>query len=116
MRKVAILVSDGGDGSQGLDFFNNVLLAEKVASDDKYCEVYGGNEGSPTIIEVQEDFEPPFSWSDDYFYKEYGVSFTIMPECPHCGSPHTHISARNQYSCDSCGHRWDLWLGTLDEE
>lgn len=44
------------------------------------------------------------------------MSFTLMPECPHCGSRHTHISARDQYSCDDCGHRWDLWLGTLDNE
>lgn len=58
--KVAILICDGGDGSAVLRWFKNIELADALAnSEESEYEEFYMNEGSATIIEVDEDFIPP---------------------------------------------------------
>ena len=65
--RIAILIADGSDGSAHLVYFKDIALANKLADSDEYCEDFGLNEGSPTIIEVKDDWEP-HSWGDDNEY------------------------------------------------
>lgn len=69
--KIALLTCDGGDGSQNIEFYRDPMLAQAVAEDERYCEEYYGNEGSATIIEVQDDFEPPYGWGDNQFIGKF---------------------------------------------
>lgn len=69
--KIALLTCDGGDGSQSIEFYRDTLLAQAVSEDERYCEEYYGNEGSPTIIEVQDDFKPPFRWADEQYIGKF---------------------------------------------
>lgn len=71
--KIALVIADGGDGSASIRFFRDTLLAEKVVEDDNNCEELGMNEGSPTIIEVGEDFVPPWGWDDAHYIGDYEV-------------------------------------------
>lgn len=70
--KVAILICDGRDGvTAGLSWFKNIALAEALAcSEEEDHEDFYMNDGSPTIIEVGEDFVPPYKFSDDD-YKDF---------------------------------------------
>lgn len=68
--KVAILITDGGDGSASLSWFKDLELAQTVADTDDWCETFGMNEGSPTIIEVQDDFVPPGGFHDKHYNAE----------------------------------------------
>ncbi|WXH66003.1 hypothetical protein NDAWWUGD_CDS0085 [Salmonella phage SeKF_80] len=70
--KVAIIISDGGDGSASLLWFKDLKLADELTSDDEHCEVFGLNEGGPAeIIEVPEGWEPPCGFSDKYYEPGY---------------------------------------------
>lgn len=72
--KVAILICDGGDGSACLRWFKNIPLAEGLAaSEEEEQEDFYMNEGSPTIIEVNEDFIPPTynGQFDDHSYRDF---------------------------------------------
>lgn len=66
--KVAILISDGGDGSASLRWFKNLKLADELTDDDEHCEMFGLNEGGPAeIIEVPDGWEPPGGFDDEYY-------------------------------------------------
>lgn len=67
--KIALVISDCGDGSAAIRFFKDVDFAEKVAYHDYFCEELAISEGV-TIIEVQDDFKPPFCWSDDDYREQ----------------------------------------------
>ena len=67
--KIALVIADGGDGSASIRFFKDVDLAEEVAYHDYFCEELSISEGA-TIIEVGDDFVPPYGWSDDYYRQE----------------------------------------------
>lgn len=62
--KVALLISDGGDGSASIRYFKDIKYANELADCDEYCETFGLNEGGAEIIDVQEDFYPPGGFSD----------------------------------------------------
>lgn len=59
--KVAILISDGGDGYASLLWFKDVKFAADIA--DRYDQ-FNINEGVE-VVEVQEDFNPPGGFSDE---------------------------------------------------
>lgn len=61
--KVALLISDGGDGSACIHYFKDIEYARTLEVCNEHCEVFGLNEGVD-IIEVPEDFEPPGGFSD----------------------------------------------------
>ncbi len=61
--KVAILISDGGDGYASLRWFKNIELAREVV--DEYDQ-FNMNEGVE-VIEVPEDFNPPGGFDDEYY-------------------------------------------------
>lgn len=62
--KIALVISDGGDGSASILFFKDIDFAEKVAYHDYFCEELGMSEGT-TVIEVADDFVPPYRWADE---------------------------------------------------
>lgn len=70
MRRVAILISDSGDGSACLRWFKNIEWALSLADADKYCEEFGMNEGSPEVIDVDDNWEPTFGWNDNDYSLE----------------------------------------------
>lgn len=61
--KVAILISDGGDGYASLRWFKNTELAREVI--DEHEQFYM-NEGVE-VIDVPEDFNPPGGFDDEYY-------------------------------------------------
>lgn len=61
--KVAILISDDGDGTASLRWFKNIELAEEIAEEK---DQFNMNEGSE-IIDVPEDFNPPGGFDDEYY-------------------------------------------------
>lgn len=65
--EVAILIQDCGDGSACLCWFKDLGLADQLANDDNYCEEFGVNEGSATVIEVPYDWTPPCGFDDKHF-------------------------------------------------
>lgn len=59
--KVYILICDNGDGSSSLHFFKHKEVAQELCDNE---EEYYSNEGDPTVIEVQDDFQPPGGFCD----------------------------------------------------
>lgn len=68
--RIALLIADCGDGSNTIRWFKDVRLAERLCSGSDALEEFYSNEGSPTYIEVPDDWAPPFGYDDDG-YEEY---------------------------------------------
>lgn len=64
-----MLVCDLGDGSCDIKFFKDTSLAQVLLECDDYSSLFSLNY-SPIIINVQDDFNPPGGWSDEYITVE----------------------------------------------
>lgn len=65
--KVAILICDGGDGSAGLRWFKDLLLAERLCETQ---EDFYQNEGDPEVVDVPDDWEPRGGFDDEYYLNQ----------------------------------------------